>query len=113
MVTMSGYRFSMLSILVVGCSSATQPSACGESFCLPHGAKLISRESPVEDFNLYRVEANGQRFVIYEGNHPKRRHGSVILTIGKEWPNFLEVSGPCASEDNCAARSFAKMIVLR
>ena len=86
--------------------------ACGESFCLPKGAKLISRESPVEDFNLYRVEADGDRFLIYEGNAPQRSKGSVVLTMGKDWPQYLEVSGPC-SVLNCPLKPFAAKLTRR
>lgn len=100
-------------LALIGCSSAAGPGVCGESFCLPGGAKLISRETPVEDFNLYRVEYAGNRFVIYEGNHPKRSPGSVVLTLGKKWPAYLEVSGPCASKGSCAVWSFAAKIRLR
>jgi hypothetical protein len=113
---MSTYRLSVLSLFFLfgaGCSSAAEPLVCGESFCLPKGAKIISRQSPVEDFNLYRVEANANRFVIYEGNHPQRRHRSVVLTVGKDWPAFLEVSGPCASKEDCAVRLFAAKIAVR
>jgi hypothetical protein len=109
------FRFTVLSLmcLLAGCSRRDEPSVCGESFCLPEGAKLISRETPVEDFNLYRVEAHGDRFLIYEGNAPQRSEGSVVLTVGKGWPNFLEISGPCASMENCAVKSFATKITLR
>jgi hypothetical protein len=99
--------------LLAACSQSAEPSVCGESFCLPKGAKLISREAPVEDFNLYRVEAQGDRFLIYEGNAPQRSEGSVVLNLGSNWPNFLEVSGPCASKDNCAVQAFASKITVR
>jgi hypothetical protein len=110
---MNSLPAAVLTLLIIGCSPAVQPPVCGESFCLPEGGKLIGRENRTEDFNLYRVEANGNRFSIYEGNHPQRRDGSIVLTIGKEWPAFLEVSGPCRSNDDCASRSFVEKIVLR
>lgn len=97
---------------LAACSGA-HSRVCGESFCLPNGAKLVERETPVEDFNLYRVEEGGNRFVIYEGNYPQRGQGSVVLTIGKRWPNYLEVSGPCASKQDCAVESFAAKLVIR
>jgi hypothetical protein len=103
----------MLLATLAACSGAPRSAVCGESFCLPEGAKLLSRETPIEDFNLYRVEEGGNRFVIYEGNHPQRGQGSVVLTIGKRWPNYLEVSGPCAREQDCALRSFAARLVMR
>jgi hypothetical protein len=101
-----------MSLLAAGCSS--QPRVCGESFCMPVGAKLISRETPVDDFNIYRVDYDGQRFLIYEGNAPARRPRSVVLeTKQKRWPQFVEVNGPCANDRDCATRSFAAKISLR
>lgn len=112
---MKGSRptIALLLASLTGCSGAARSTVCGESFCLPDGAKLVSRETPVEDFNLYRVEEGGNRFFIYEGNHPQRGQGSVVLTTGKQWPNYLEVSGPCASKEDCAARSFAAKLAIR
>ena len=101
---------SLLLFGLVGCSEASSPKVCGESFCFPEGTKLLSQEAPVEDFNLYRVEANGQAFVVYEGNAPQRHQGSFVLPWRKGWPNYLEISGPCASPSNCAAMSFAAEI---
>lgn len=103
----------MLLGTVAACSEEPQLGECGESFCLPNEAKLVERETPAEDFNIYRVENGGNRFVIYEGNHPQRDQGSVLLRTGKPWPNFLEVSGPCASKQDCAVRSFAAKLVIR
>jgi hypothetical protein len=112
---MKGSHFSIALLLASldACSGAAQPSVCGESFCLPEGAKLISRETPVEDFNLYRVQDAGKRFLIYEGNHPQRGKGSIVLTVGKQWPYYLEVSGPCASQQDCAVRTFAAKLTIR
>jgi hypothetical protein len=95
------------------CSEGQKTGACGESFCLPAGAQLLSKETPVEDFNLYRVEAEGKRFLIYEGNHPKRAEGSIVIPIKKDWPNFLEVSGPCTGPGDCAVKTFAAELVPR
>ena len=67
----------------------------------------------MEDFNLYRVEAEGDSFLIYEGNAPQRSEGSILLTVGKDWPNFLEVTGPCASKENCAVKEFAAKLILQ
>ena len=100
-------------LLLAACSPSAEPSVCGNSFCLPKGAKIISRESPVEDFNLYRVDFEGDQFLIYEGNAPQRSEGSVVLTIGKDWPAFVEVNGPCTSDDNCAVKKFASKVILR
>lgn len=98
---------------LLSCSEQSSPKVCGESFCFPRGAKLLSREAPLEDFNLYRVEAKGQRFVVYEGNAPQREDGSILIPWAKGWPSYLEVSGPCASPSNCAAKSFAAEITRR
>ena len=53
---------------LASCSSS--PPFCGESFCLTEKPTAISKETPGEDFNLYRTEIAGKRFLIYEGNHP-------------------------------------------
>jgi hypothetical protein len=95
---------------LLACSEDPSSSVCGESFCFPKGTKLLSRQTPVEDFNLYRVEAKGQRFVVYEGNAPQRRKGSIVIPWAEGWPTYLEVNGPCASPSNCAAKSFAAEI---
>ena len=113
---MSALRLSRsLTLLpfLAGCSSSGPPPVCGESFCLPKDAKLLSRESPVEDFNLYRVEADGQRFLIYEGNSPRREAGSIVLTMEEKWPAYLEVSGPCSNEKSCAVKSFTAKLSRR
>lgn len=110
----SAHCFSLL--LIVGLMACTETSAakvCGESFCFPDETKLLSRETPVEDFNLYRVEARGERFVVYEGNAPQRRQGSIVIPWNESWPNYLEVTGPCAEPSNCAAKSFAAEITRR
>jgi hypothetical protein len=104
---------SLLFAGLVACSGPSTPKVCGESFCFPDGTKLLSREAPVEDFNLYRVEAFGERFVVYEGNAPQRAKGSVIIPIDQGWPNYVEVNGPCASPQNCAVQSFAAKISRR
>lgn len=98
---------------LIACSDTSPTEVCGESFCFPDGTKLISREAPVEDFNLYRVEAKGARFVVYEGNAPQRRQGSIVIPWAERWPTYLEVSGPCASPSNCPARSFAAELTHR
>ena len=112
-MNVSRLLITALLMTLTSCAGASNSTACGESFCLPDGAKMISRKAPVEDFNLYQVEEAGNRFVIYEGNHPQRLPGSVVLTVGNDWPSYLEVNGPCASEESCAVRSFAAKIVLR
>ena len=73
----------------------------------------MSRETPAEDFNIYRVEASGSRFLIYEGNYPKRSAGSIIIPMKKDWPNYVEVSGACERPSDCAVKTFAAEIVPR
>lgn len=104
----------MALIGLVACAEvSTSPKVCGETFCFPEGTKLLSREAPVEDFNLYRVEKKGERFVVYEGNAPQRHEGSVVMPWAQGWPAYLEISGSCASPSNCAAKSFAAEIIRR
>ena len=125
----------MLAATLVHCSAETPRGACGESFCLPRGAQLVAKRTPVEDFNLYQVEWNGGSFLIYEGNAPDegdgaatilslpldpqatlRRdsgHGSVLLRIDRQWPNYLQIAGPCLPGDRCAAATLASLITRR
>ena len=102
------------------------------SFCLPADAALVGRSTPVEDFNLYRVRRGSGLFVIYEGNQPQRRdsahgvkvpldpsasltidggRGSVLLRTGRRnWPIYLEISGPCGEPGRCAALDLARAV---
>ena len=98
---------------LVGCAEISSSEVCGESFCFPSGTKLLSREAPVEDFNLYRVERRGEQFVIYEGNAPQRRNGSIVIEWAEGWPDYLEITGPCVSPSNCAVTAFAAEITRR
>lgn len=93
--------------------SELPPKVCGESFCFPQGTKLFSRKSPVEDFVLYRVEFQGERFVVYEGNAPQRRSGSFVIRWSENWPSYFEVAGPCASHAKCSAKRLAAEITQR
>ncbi len=108
----------LLSGFLLACSEGAHP-ACGETFCLPPGATLLSREATVEDFNLYRVEAQGHRFVLYEGNAPytsealPKGHASVLMRMRPVWPNYLQISGPCSQSDSCEVKLFAAKITRR
>lgn len=97
---------------LLGCDDRSKTVECGESFCLPGSARLMSRETPVEDFNLYHVEADGQEFVLYEGDYPQESEGSIVIPWGAKWPKYLEVSGRCASTTNCV-KQFAAQITHR
>ncbi len=103
----------MLVAWLAACSDAPSSRVCGESFCFPEGTKLLSREAPVEDFNLYRVEAEGERFMVYEGNAPMRRQGSIVIPWAARWPNYLEVTGPCSSSTKCPVKAFSAKITRR
>ncbi len=123
-------RVLPMMVFLVAAASAGTNETCGEKFCLPAEAKLQSKQTPVHDFNLYRVEWRGDHFTIYEGNHPddgaeasktplslpldrsatlrlREGRGSVLLKIGEEWPAYLDVMGPCASKTVCSAAVFA------
>ena len=123
--------------MLVGCWTQEPRGECGESFCLPATATLVAKETPVHDFNIYQVEWRGERFGIYEGNHPRRQpesrssalslpldpsaklsvadgRGSVVIRIARDcragepcWPEFLDLTGPCASSDKCEVAAFA------
>ena len=93
---------------------------CGESFCLTEKPASISKTTPAEDFNLYRVNMAGKQFLIYEGNHPNtegdrsigviaastlpkgfsqgelfgsdRGYQILLRTWKSDWPNYVAVS---------------------
>jgi hypothetical protein len=124
-----GMRASLLLTALAGCADASPSGPCAENFCLPAGAKIVSKSNPVEDFNLYQIDWKGARFGIYEGNHPQRRadvkqpinlpidpaasidvqdgRGSIIVSIGKHWPAYLDVMGPCKGSAHCLVTDFA------
>jgi len=127
---------SLLTVFLVACAGERPTGPCGESFCLPADGRLLSKQTPVEDFNLYQVAWRGSRFAIYEGNHPQglndargtvfelpaRRagtlrvsgdHGSLILDTQKDWPAYLDVMGPCESTEDCPVKSLASELTLR
>lgn len=119
--------------LLSGCARESV-GPCGEGFCLPNDAAVISRQAPA-DFNLYEVAWHGQKFRIYEGNYPDvgpvqrtkvslpldsaarlaalKGEGSVILGLGGDFPLFLDVMGPCSSTNSCSAVELAKSITMR
>jgi hypothetical protein len=55
----------------------------------------------------------GAAVVVYEGNAPQRQEGSIVIPWAQGWPAYLEISGPCASPSDCAAKSFAAEITRR
>ena len=105
-------------VALASCSSPSSKAYCGESFCLTEKPAAVSKAIPGEDFNLYRVEMAGKRFLIYEGNHPNTegdrpfgavapvpkgfasgqlfgsdRGYQVLLRTGKsDWPSYIAVS---------------------
>jgi hypothetical protein len=106
------------STALMSCSSPRP--FCGESFCLTERPTTVSKETPVEDFNLYRTDFAGKRFLIYEGNHPnttgdrdfgligsdmvpsgfvegklygsERGYQVVLRTTNRKWPAYLAIS---------------------
>jgi hypothetical protein len=126
----------LVMLLLVACAEERSTGPCGESFCLPSDAQLLSKQTPVEDFNLYQVAWRGAQFGIYEGNQPQGRDdgsrakislpggraatlrvsddgGSIIVDMQKAWPAYLDVMGPCQSTEECPLRSFAGKLRLR
>lgn len=76
----------MFAAALMSCSQQTDSGACGESY-LPPAARILSKRAPVHDFNLYEVEWNGGRFVIYEGNAPDDGEGAetpLLLPVDPE-----------------------------
>ena len=126
----------LMTLSLIACAGERSTGPCGESFCLPPEARLVSKETPVEDFNLYKVAWRGGRFGIYEGNHPRGQddasgsvvrlpggragtlrvsggRGSIIFDTQNEWPAYLDVRGPCQSTEDCLVKSLALEITLR
>src|SRR6476660_4185141 len=104
----------LMTLLLIGCSGEKPTGPCGESFCLPFEARLLSKKTPLEDFNLYQVAWRGARFDIYEGNHPQGQddvggsvvglpgnragmlrvrdgQASIIFDTQNDWPAYLDV----------------------
>jgi len=120
-------------LLIAGCDAPSSSGLCGESFCLPEGARLLSKQTPVEDFNLYQIAWRNARFSIYEGNAPagwqgatgeairiplsaravlrtENGEGSLLIPTGKSFPGYLDVMGPCRRLDQCELTSFARQL---
>jgi hypothetical protein len=96
----------------------TSPPYCGESFCLLDKPNSRSRTTPAEDFNLYRFQSYGKKFIVYEGNYPNTTgetglgaipaiptgfvdgelyandigYSVVLRTPNAEWPMYIAVS---------------------
>ena len=125
----------LVGLLLMSCSTQEPRGVCGDSFCLPTSAKLIDKKTPGEDFNLYQVEWRGGQFGIYEGNYPQgidepnrtalrlpidqsaslslsNGQGSIIVDVKKDWPNYLDVMGPCQSSQQCPLKAFAAELSL-
>lgn len=122
----------------VSCTGASGPGeqACGESFCVI-GTRQgdLAKASPVEDFNLYRLQAGRATFDIYEGNAPPtsgatierirvdsaewelRREGNRltarIFRQHLRWPQYLVVTMHCEDVSTCSLRDFLRDIDLR
>lgn len=126
----------LMSLFLVACGVDRPTGPCGEGFCLPPDAQLLSKQTPIEDFNLYQVAWRGSRFAIYEGNHPRRLNdaggsvfelpvrragtlrvsdgqGSVIFDTQSKWPAYVDVMGPCQSNENCQVKALARKLSLR
>jgi hypothetical protein len=109
---------STTALALTSCSYS--PPFCGESFCFTERPTAFSKETPTEDFNLYRTDFAGKRFLIYEGNHPntagdqdfgsiepdsvptgfvqgklygsERGYQVVLRTTNQKWPAYVVVS---------------------
>jgi len=132
---------AVLSVLAISsasaCSAASDPvvEACGESFCIRGVAQdRLTKTSPVEDFNLYRVQTDNRLFVIYEGNAPQtddRVVGRVRIQdaawellratdhVGArtyrerlQWPQYLVVTTRCPANEQCPTEGFIRLIRL-
>ena len=78
-------------VACIGCSSTSLPY-CGEAFCLTEPPTKVSKQTPVEDFNVYRIEYGSKRLHIYEGNHPDTSELKPGAELTSELlpPGFIE-----------------------
>lgn len=81
---------------------------------------------------LYEVKWNGSSVSIYEGNHPRREKvehsrlatpidrnaqfyetggkANVIIEVGGQWPQFIEVTSECDLTADCSAINLARRL---
>lgn len=127
-------RPACLSLLLLSSCALDSPRQCGEVFCLPSNAELVDKRE-IEDFNLYRMRWNGERIGIYEGDHPdfqsrsakdviipidanaklliENGQGQVLARLHNDWPQFLHLTGPCSSRDDCSVLEAASSLTRR
>ena len=122
MLKHSGIATSFIGLGAFLASCSSSPPFCGEAFCLTEKPSFVSKETPVEDFNVYRVRYRDRGFTIYEGNHPNTtryrelgsvapdsvpegfveghayeggsRYKFVFRTMNRRWPTHVAVSAP-------------------
>ena len=66
----------------------------------------IEKQSPVDDFTLYRLTISGEAMTIYVGNHPQFPNDKIIesATVEEDLINGLHVKYYLqSSENNCTA----------
>lgn len=73
--------------IVAGCQSPPlQPRYCGDTFCLNSiSADRVTKTTPVDDFNIYKIHYNGREYFIYEGDNPQPP-GRYLRSIRSSYP---------------------------
>lgn len=122
-------------LALFGCSGSKSVGECGETFCLPADAKMVLREPPAANTNVYRVDWKGRKLLIFEGDWGRRiqpgevevdlpldphaslllapPHGTVTLNWQERTPKLLSVGGVCQSLDFCPPLELAEKLKRR
>jgi hypothetical protein len=86
----------------------------------------LTKTTPVEDFNLYRIRSGNRLFVIYEGSNPRSGEATVghfrangldwdllratdhvgARTHRGPWPDYVVVTTACPAAEQCPIEEF-------
>lgn len=84
MLKQSGIVASFIGLGAFLASCSSPPPFCGEAFCLKEKPSAVSKETPVADFNVYRVRYRDRALTIYEGNHPDTSRYQELGSVGPD-----------------------------
>jgi hypothetical protein len=90
---MKGFLLFPVCSALIACQvpAAAAPAYCGESFCINTTQTIsVSKTTPVEDFNLYKIEFNKRTYQIYEGNYPQPP-GQLVRRIRSEGSETVDL----------------------
>ena len=79
--------FPVAWVILTSCQSPVeQPKFCGETFCLRSVApEQVTKTTPVEDFNIYKISHQEREYSIYEGDNPQPP-GRFVRSIKSSYP---------------------------